>query len=640
MAEGDLSLGTLNKMVAGDEVSYGVEVVGTQMLQLVSESLSDQPALVRSNVLDGRPQTRYADQGNITIGGDISTRMRYQPGNKLLANWFGSYAGGKYVALGTTEDKSLTVALDKRTSVWTYKGVKVNKIVIAGTPESVMLTASVFATALIKTSSLNTRAVLAAILDATRNIMYHHVKIRLGEQYEALSSANEIKVSTFTLTLDRPMDQIFTNDSQGIDQPMENNFRNLTGAFTVPRFRSEKYQNWKNAATPLQMDVIITDPVSGAIRRLLFPNVQLDAVGSPTAGPASLPINVTTQMSEAEGVLTSTNVAAASADNSLNIAGLVAATGTLTMSGVGSDGQTITVGADVYELDTEPIARYTAGRIRLNLSGGATRQAKGTLTLPTQVTDGDTMTIDSKVYTFETTLTNVDGNIKIGATLAETKRNIVNAINLTGNQGTEYAYLMTKHPSVSAAEFNGDNCVLTALAGGVPGDSIATTETFTAAGNVFDATTLGAVQAGVSPTAQEVCDAFMAAVNALGTEKVTATDGAGTTVVLTADDAGTTGNSIATTETLANGAFGAATLTGGAGNSTDQFPFCVPGSDAYVSGFLTALTNNNTAKVLSRTDTKLILANAAQGGFNLTTEAAGAQITVAVRTFDVQMYEY
>lgn len=55
---------------------------------------------------------------------------------------------------------------------------------------------------------------------------------------------------------------------------------------------------------------------------------------------------------------------------------------------------------------------------------------------------------------------------------------------------------------------------------------------------------------------------------------VTATDGAGTTVVITAKVDGTAGNSIATTETLTNGSFGAATLENGAAGSlgTSTFP--------------------------------------------------------------------
>lgn len=48
----------------------------------------------------------------------------------------------------------------------------------------------------------------------------------------------------------------------------------------------------------------------------------------------------------------------------------VASTGTLTFTGVVADGQTVTIGTDVYEFDTN--SAVTAGRIAVNVSGGAT----------------------------------------------------------------------------------------------------------------------------------------------------------------------------------------------------------------------------------------------------------------------------
>jgi phage tail sheath gpL-like len=51
----------------------------------------------------------------------------------------------------------------------------------------------------------------------------------------------------------------------------------------------------------------------------------------------------------------------------------VAATGTLTFTGVAIDTQTVTIGDDVYEFDTD--STYTAGNIPVDISGGATAPA-------------------------------------------------------------------------------------------------------------------------------------------------------------------------------------------------------------------------------------------------------------------------
>lgn len=107
-----------------------------------------------------------------------------------------------------------------------------------------------------------------------------------------------------------------------------------------------------------------------------------------------------------------------------------------------------------------------------------------TLTMDTQPTADDTMTIGTKVYTFTADGTAAaDGEIDVGADLADAKTLVVAAIN--GTDG-----INTAHPDVTAAAFSGDDCVITAKVKGTAGNAIASTETFTAGTNVFDGATL------------------------------------------------------------------------------------------------------------------------------------------------------
>lgn len=238
--------------------------------------------------------------------------------------------------------------------------------------------------------------------------------------------------------------------------------------------------------------------------------------------------------------------------------------------------------------------------------------AEGTLTLDTIPTDLDTMTIGSKTYTFQDTLTDVDGNIEIALTLAQTQVNIENAINLTGTPGTGYALSMSINPEASAGSFAVDDMILTSRVPGVLGNSIVTTQTFTAGTNVFDAVTLGTTTAGVDgdtitidsktyfytddasvlefdgaitvgASVINTQDNTVAAINLTGTPgtdyslstTVHPTVSAGAFSVndsiITANLAGTLGNSIVTVETFAsaNNFFDAVTLgttTTGSGN--------------------------------------------------------------------------
>lgn len=68
----------------------------------------------------------------------------------------------------------------------------------------------------------------------------------------------------------------------------------------------------------------------------------------------------------------------------------------------------------------------------------------GTLTFSEQPANGNFVTIGTKKYTFQTTLTNVDGNVKISAVnTSGSIDNLIAAINLAAGAGTTYATSMT-----------------------------------------------------------------------------------------------------------------------------------------------------------------------------------------------------
>jgi len=72
------------------------------------------------------------------------------------------------------------------------------------------------------------------------------------------------------------------------------------------------------------------------------------------------------------------------------------------------------------------------------------------------ILNAETVTVNGKVYTFQTTLTDVDGNVNIGADAAGSASNLLAAINLSNagesavGAGTDYAASMTKHVDVYA----------------------------------------------------------------------------------------------------------------------------------------------------------------------------------------------
>jgi tail tube protein len=303
-----LGVGFLGKLGAGDESAYGTEALCTQMLPMQSEKITFDPKLQRSMAMEGRPQTRQADQGTIDIKGDVVTRLRYSLGNMLLKNWFGDLTDGQYTHLGTTDGLSMTLAIDKGVSVWTFTGCKTSKLVIDAKGDGVTLTASIIAHLLDQASTTNTAAVMSALIDPSRNVMFHHIRIRVGDHSAALDSSNEIGVTEFKLTLDRPMATLFTNESQGHVEAFENAFPNHVLEFKIPRYQSDLWEGWLASDTRLQVEIQMTDGTS--TKTIYIPNFELDSVQSNISGPGAIPLDIKGMVSESEDSLTDTSISA------------------------------------------------------------------------------------------------------------------------------------------------------------------------------------------------------------------------------------------------------------------------------------------------------------------------------------------
>jgi hypothetical protein len=185
---------------------------------------------------------------------------------------------------------------------------------------------------------------------------------------------------------------------------------------------------------------------------------------------------------------------------------------TLRVASAVKDSETVTLGAEVFEVDTTVIPGITAGRKRIDLSGANSATAvaaNGTLTLTGQPLNTETVTLGGKVYTFQTALTNADGNVLIGASTAASLTNLIAAITLGAGAGTGYATAMTANTSVTMVQAAGTTATVTALIPGTAGNAIASTETLT--NGSFGGATLAN---GVDPTAAEFTTAFAASVNA------------------------------------------------------------------------------------------------------------------------------
>ena len=112
--------------------------------------------------------------------------------------------------------------------------------------------------------------------------------------------------------------------------------------------------------------------------------------------------------------------------------------------------------------------------------------ATGTFT-DASVANAETVIVGGKTYTFETVLTNVDGNVALGADNTAALANLAAAIDVSGVAGTQYAAAMTANTQVLPVSSDATTLVVRAKIAGTLGNQIASTDT---AGGGWGAATL------------------------------------------------------------------------------------------------------------------------------------------------------
>lgn len=267
--------------------------------------------------------------------------------------------------------------------------------------------------------------------------------------------------------------------------------------------------------------------------------------------------------------------------NASTMAGTLAF-GTVTASGVAQNTETITIGSVTYTWKTA-------------LSGV---KATGLITSDATAPDnGDTVTIDGRTYTFKTTLSSPaqQNEVLIGVSAAVALDNLKLAINQgstayptaadSSGEGTTWSTGTVRHHSVVATTNTNTTQLVEAKDYGTYANKFQLAET--SAHLAWGASTMGTVVttevAGVNNVVNELLigaaatnslDNLKAAINNSGTDgteysagtkahpEVTGGAKDATTLVVTAIDMAV-GEDIATTETMANWAWGATTLASG-----------------------------------------------------------------------------
>ena len=195
-------------------------------------------------------------------------------------------------------------------------------------------------------------------------------------------------------------------------------------------------------------------------------------------------------------------------DNALRVADRRFGLNVLRLASAVQDGETVTFGTNVFEVDFSSTSAITAGRIRVNLSGSGTLAAANkTGTFSGVGTANDTVILGATTYKLVGTLTGAANEVLIGGSAGATRDNLVAAVNAAAGAGTTYGTGTVANATVSAAASSTADIIVTAKAKGTVGNSIAISEVGSGFSFAGGATTLSG---GADATADDMATALAA----------------------------------------------------------------------------------------------------------------------------------
>jgi len=287
-------------MGIGVESTAGTPVVVTEKVPYRSESIKAQFNHIQDNSLCGPAARPKSQQGTKIVEGGFDLHMRYTEAQLLLQHFFGTYSvdtpsvGIHTYSLDPSIDgDALTVAIEKTVAVWETAGYKVSELTISGSPaDGILVEVSGFGVDVDYASAINTSVVLSALAVPGDFMLFQDMTLRIGDQVDALTSGDDLDISSFSITINRALEPTEVN-SQNRLEALENDFRETTLEITIPRYSAQTFIDFHDSHTALQASLVFDDGTN--TKTILIPNMITMEFDAAVGGPefVELPLTFT-----------------------------------------------------------------------------------------------------------------------------------------------------------------------------------------------------------------------------------------------------------------------------------------------------------------------------------------------------------
>lgn len=285
---------------------HGVLILADNIKPTINQELDDSA---------GQPFITDSDPGEKTTVGTVDAYLRYAGFDTLLACLMGQasapaevvgatgayqhqldFAAEIYGIFGTLAEQKLT------NLIWEYPSVKVHGFKISGEMnKAVKISFDLICDQLERDSSINTDATMANVTAEKKNrlIMNASTHFLINDQDgAALDLVDEIKPSSFELTVTRPMSTDAVSGQGGVAEPDDDGFPTVSLMLKFPRYNTANnafFDNWE-AGTPKKMEIQFTGKICAASQpfemKFILPHLRVAEPEAPVSGAGKIPFTM------------------------------------------------------------------------------------------------------------------------------------------------------------------------------------------------------------------------------------------------------------------------------------------------------------------------------------------------------------
>ena len=240
------------------------------------------------------------DAGLMAIEFEHTFECSNQLKDQLFTDVYSAYPLGGVGAAGDQIIRRGTLGIEKNqaTGPWIYRGCLVNSLTFtAEAGQELTINANLIPFDLDRSSAVNTASTTwdwdfnSSALEADERIVFSDTSyIRIdAASGGALDATDNRCISSWTLNINNNMqadDQSACTGKYRIE-PARAGMREITGSFTVPRYETDTFINWKDAETPLIAEIAIvgsTLTTSSRSMTIFVNSFKITKAGAPVQG--------------------------------------------------------------------------------------------------------------------------------------------------------------------------------------------------------------------------------------------------------------------------------------------------------------------------------------------------------------------